>query len=239
MLQYQTLSTKKSNLNFKGDNIKNIFIFIVTFTLTLQSTIYENAENSKKDNWRIFLKSNNMEKISNIYDNAKKSRVISLIGNQRKSGFMIGDYKGKYAWNNQNEFNLEYSIKYNKPTNVYVLLETTHGMRFLKYTPSKSDLGNIMKNKYIHIALPLSSIDGKWHTFNRDLQKDLQKFQPNNKILKVNAFMVKGNARVDDIKLLNEQKEEEIENVNNKSKPIIMREVTTKISTEQLLSQRD
>jgi len=208
-------------------------------TLTLQATIYENAENSKTGNWRIFLKSNNMEKISNVYDNSKKSRVISLTGNQRKSGFMLGDYKGKYAWNNKKEFNLEYSIKYNKPTNVYVLLETTKGMRFLKYTPSKLDLGNIIKNRYIHIALPLNSVDGKWHTFKRNLQKDLQKFQPNNKILKVNAFMIKGNARVDDIKLRSEQNNEKIESLNNKPKHVIMKEVTTKISTEQLLSQRD
>jgi hypothetical protein len=51
--------------------------------------------------------------------------------------------------------------------------------------------------------------------------------------------MIKGNARVDDIKLLSEQNNEKIESLNNKPKHVIMKEVTTKISTEQLLSQRD
>ncbi len=206
----------------------------------MQATIYENGENSKKDAWHIFLKSNNMEKISNVYDESRRSKVISLQGNQRKSGFMLGDYKGKYAWNNQNEFNLEYSIKYNEPTNVYVVLDTKHGIRFLKYVPSRFDLGNIVNNKYIQIAIPLNSIDGQWHTFRRDLQKDLQKFQPNNKILKVNAFMIKGNARVDDIKLLrNKEVEQKIENIEIKHQNVILKEVTTKISTKQLLSNID
>ncbi len=202
--------------------------------------MYENGENSKKDNWRIFLKSNNREKISNVYDTDKNSRVISLSGNKRKSGFILGDFGGKYAWNNRDEFNLEYSIKYKTPTNVYVLLETKLGKRFLKYTPDKMDLGNLVNNKYIHIATPIKSVDGKWHTFKRDLQKDLQRFQPKNRIIKVNAFMIKGNARVDDIKLSNIQiNDEETIFTSEKENKIEPKEIITKISTKQLLLQID
>ncbi len=224
----------------KGDNIKKSLVFIITLSIGLQATIYEDGENFKKANWRIFLKSNHMEKIKNIYDSSKNSRVISLIGNKRKSGFMLGDYSGKYAWNNENEFSLEYSIKYNTPANVYVVLDTEEGTRFLKYTPSEFDLGNLVNNKYVHIAVPLDSIDGQWHTFRRDLQRDLQKFQPTNRIIKVNAFMIKGTARVDDIKLVDETNTQEIEErVVIQPKKRILKEVTTKISTKQLLSQRD
>ena len=153
---------------------------------------------------------------------------------------MLGDYSGKYAWNNKTEFNLEYSIKYSTLTNVYIVLETKLGKRFLKYTPSKLDLGNLVNNRYIHIAVPLNSMDGKWHTFQRDLQKDLQQFQPKNRIIKVNAFMIKGNARVDDIKLSKKEVDKKKKTLSTKqSSPKQPKEVTIKISTKQLLSQID
>jgi hypothetical protein len=44
-------------------------------------------------------------------------------------------------------------------------------------------------------------MDGQWHTFARDLQADLEASQPGVDILEVNAFLIRGSGRVDDILL--------------------------------------
>jgi len=43
--------------------------------------------------------------------------------------------------------------------------------------------------------------DGTWRTFVRDLQKDLKEAQPAATITKVNAFLIRGSGKVDDIML--------------------------------------
>ena len=45
--------------------------------------------------------------------------------------------------------------------------------------------------------------DGRWHTFVKDLQADLDEAQPGEKILEVNGFLIRGSGKVDDIILIN------------------------------------
>ena len=49
-------------------------------------------------------------------------------------------------------------------------------------------------------GLGTAPMDGQWHTFARDLQAALGDAQPGVTILEVNAFLIRGSGRVDDIK---------------------------------------
>ena len=60
----------------------------------------------------------------------------------------------------------------------------------------------VSDGKYISFGLGAISKDGKWHPFRRNLQKDLNKFEPNSKILSINAFMIRGSGMVDNIKAI-------------------------------------
>ncbi len=44
-------------------------------------------------------------------------------------------------------------------------------------------------------------MDGTWQTFSRDLVSDLKQYEPDNELLAVNAFLVRGNVSVDDVEL--------------------------------------
>jgi hypothetical protein len=43
--------------------------------------------------------------------------------------------------------------------------------------------------------------DGRWRTYIRDLQSDVDEAQPGIRILEVNGFLIRGSGRVDDIEL--------------------------------------
>ena len=58
-----------------------------------------------------------------------------------------------------------------------------------------------MNKKYVHHGLGSVSKNGTWQTFTRDLQADLHAGEPDNDIISVDAFLIKGSGRVDDIKL--------------------------------------
>ena len=53
----------------------------------------------------------------------------------------------------------------------------------------------------MHHGLGSGVIDGRWRTFVRDLQADLQEAQPGVGIVEVNGFLIRGSGKVDDIKL--------------------------------------
>jgi hypothetical protein len=43
--------------------------------------------------------------------------------------------------------------------------------------------------------------NGQWQSFSRNLEADLEAFEAGNQIISVNGFLIRGNARVDNIKL--------------------------------------
>jgi len=79
-------------------------------------------------------------------------------------------------------------MKYAEGFNVFIDVETTAGPRYLFYTAD--DYTNLGTGEYVHHGLGIWARDGKWHTFVRDLQADLQKAQPGASILRVNGFLI-------------------------------------------------
>jgi len=90
-------------------------------------------------------------------------------------------------------------MKYSEAFNLFIDVQTTAGSRYLEYSPVSDD--RLGKERYVHHGLGEDIIDGQWHTFTRNLQEDLEEARPDEKILEVNGFLIRGSGRVDDIKL--------------------------------------
>jgi len=87
---------------------------------------------------------------------------------------------------------------------IYIRINTSYGLKYLYYTPVTYNLGRQSQNRYIHHGLGLDAKNGSWRTFSRDLEADLQEFEPGNKILAVLGFLVRGGGKIDDIQLLSQ-----------------------------------
>mgnify|MGYP007051337780 CR=1 len=86
-----------------------------------------------------------------------------------------------------------------------VSLQTIDGHRYLIYTPSSDKMGRG------YYGLGKSSIDGSWHRFHRDLNLDLKRYEPNNEIIAVDTFFVRGkDIKIDDVEIVSITKRDSI-----------------------------
>lgn len=157
------------------------------------TTVYEDAEDGSTSGWTIFDADPPGASIQNIYDTTRASRVIALVGSGTANGFKLdlGVNKSQFVAEWSSNFAAFYSLVFD--------VNTTAGKRYMIYQPYDTDgLGS--GANVVH-GLGKNTRDGKWHTFVRDLQADLEEAQPGVTILEVTAFKVNGNGRVDDLSL--------------------------------------
>ena len=174
----------------------------IAYTIPSNSmTNYEDAEDGTAKRWQIYDNSPGGATFKNVYDNDRQSRVIQFSGSGIQNGYRLQIYDGTQG-QNSSEFVIQWSMKYSQFFNVYISVQTTSGHRYIYYTPVDHD--GLGSSDYIHYGLGNNVIDGKWHTFVRDLKADLDEAQPGVKILWVNGFLIRGNGKVDDIILLNQ-----------------------------------
>ena len=107
-----------------------------------------------------------------------------------------------------------WDMKYSENYAIYFLVNTSNGVKYLRYSSLDYDKG--IDGKYISFGLGAISKDGKWHPFRRNLQKDLNKFEPNSQILSINAFMIRGSGMVDNIKAIRDSSLVPIKNFDMK-----------------------
>jgi hypothetical protein len=91
-------------------------------------------------------------------------------------------------------------MKYNEDFVVYISVETVKGPRYLYYTNSNQSW-QWKKGEYLHHGLGLSSSNGTWQTYTRNLEDDLRDLEPDNMITSVNSFLIRGSGLVDNIEL--------------------------------------
>ncbi len=166
------------------------------------ATLYEDAEDGNTNGWRVYDNTPAGAIISNVYDDNKQSNVIELSGDGWRNGYVLRKSSDGTAWNNTEETIIQWSMNYNEYFTVYISAQTTKGHRYIYYTPSNSDGGLRSNGRYIHHGLGSSSVNGEWQTFTRDLQADLKEFESDNEIISINAFLIRGNGKVDDIEML-------------------------------------
>lgn len=163
------------------------------------SIIYEDGEDQSVAGWEVYDKDPAGATISNTWDSEKGSQVIEFSGSGGANGYRLRNPDGSW-WNNDVHKTIEWSLNYSENFTVYIAVQTIDGFRYINYTTANQD--NLGDDTYIHHGLGTSSKDGTWHTFNRDLEQDLQDAQPGNSVESILGFLIRGSGRVDDIKTL-------------------------------------
>ncbi|CAA6813539.1 MAG: Parallel beta-helix repeat [uncultured Thiotrichaceae bacterium] len=167
---------------------------------------YEDAEDSLTSRWRVYDQAPAGAVINNVFDSDKNSRVIELVGSGVSNGYMLGDLPGKQgAWNQTENFLIEWSMNFSENYLIYVVAQTEKGVRYITYMPSDTDAG--FNEPYIQYGLGTTSNNGTWRTVTRHLQADLTRYEPDNKIISVNTFLVRGTGKLDDVRMKDSTKE--------------------------------
>jgi len=173
--------------------------------------VYEDGEDETTTGWSIYDDSPEGATISNVYDSTKNSRVIKFTGdgsdNGTSNGFQLGNYHNHdNAWNNTTDTTVQWSMKYSGDYVVYITVSTENGgVDYLYYTADADNLQN--SNGNIKHGLGEHTKKGRWQTITRDLNADLQEFEPDNKITSIDGIMVRGYGKIDDIKTFRAKKD--------------------------------
>ena len=185
--------------------ILSLFLCSGAFAVT-----YEDSEDKGTKGWKLY-NDTSTSTIKNIYDEARGSRVISLKGKDTQNGYMFALERDSVAWSKTEGKRIKWSMSSTEHFVIFISLQTRNGHRTLIYTSGSQD----GKGYY---SLGEQATNGKWHTFNRDLDKDFKKYEPSNEIIAVDTFFVRGNIRIDDIKILDSHKKVTIKKVTTKPK---------------------
>lgn len=169
-----------------------LFFILLMSTTSLFSSMYENAESKGTKLWSL-IPSSPSGSIENIYDKNKKSHVIQLKGDGTKSAYLLTLKQEK---NPINKSILSWEMNYSEDFVIMVEVTTDQGKHSLIYTPGD-------ENSHLQYGLGSQTTEGQWQTQQRDLEKDLNHFIPECKILNINHFVIKGSGRLDNIQLLN------------------------------------
>lgn len=187
-----------------------IFLLNLFIIVNLFAVVYEDAEDVKIDGWKV-VSPKFQGKISNVFDEVKTSRVIKLDGNGIKSIYQLVFSPNLENIKMDKSF-FTWEMNYSENFVIFIAINTIEGKRYLIYTP-----GN--KNSYLQYGL--NSLEkGKWQKYSRNLEKDLQIYEKDNKIIEIESFVIKGSGLLDNIKLENLNTEVEStlvkENIKNK-----------------------
>ena len=118
--------------------------------------------------------------------------AIRLTGGAIDTGFRFTFPRAETS-----RFKVQWRMKYSERFIVYLDCQTAAGHRYLTYTPdATSPLGT---GEYVQIGLGTGAMDGKYHTYRRDLAYDLALAQPQNQLLSVRAFLIRGSGLVSNI----------------------------------------
>ncbi len=176
--------------------------------MSLDAMVYENAEDGSVSRWTITDAIPANATITNIVDVTINSKVIKLEGATYENEYTIGGDAGEAsAWNELSKRYLTFSLNSQNGFFLDVILETTNGLRYLRYRDDDVSLG--MDGEHINIGLGYDAANGKWHTFTRDLSADLKIFDSSNTIIAVHGLQIRGNCKVDNIELGDKPSSEE------------------------------
>ncbi len=157
----------------------------------------EDAEDGDIDDWETYGITEGAT-VKNIYDPAKRSNVIELQGGDGVgNGFR---YAVTNLWEEEEKFVLSWDMNYSEDFTFFVSVDTEDGYKIFEYKPSDS-AGEMVAGRY-RFGLGSDVADGRWHTFVRDLQADLQSIDPSKHILKIHRIAIRGSGRLDNIQTM-------------------------------------
>ena len=165
---------------------------------SVPDTIYEDAEDGETTGWSIYNNSSGTATITNIEDVTKESRVIELSGNGRADGYIIGAIWGDDRWDNREHDSIEWSMNYSEDFRLYISVRTTNGHRYVRYSATNENGG--LSGEYILVGIGANADDGTWRTFSRNLAQDIEEAEAGNELIAIDALLIRGSGRIDDIK---------------------------------------
>jgi len=178
--------------------IASLCASVVLHAEITNTIMHENANDGDTDGWYIYDKWPSGAKIENIND-PQRGRVIKFTGTKLKNGVNL------LGWEIPNNL-IQWKMKSDQWGAFYVVIQTNNGFRYLTYTsrePNDPKNGIDPKKKYkIRFGLGHIMQDGNWHTFTRDVQADLKKYEPNNEFIQIDGIKFRGTASFDDIKTM-------------------------------------
>ncbi|KIM07705.1 MAG: hypothetical protein KU29_06855 [Sulfurovum sp. FS06-10] len=172
-------------------------------TTTITTTTPSIADNivNKLSNWHIYDNDPADAIIIKEFDVNQNREIFYFLGAGQLNGYESGATSGDLAWNITQERTLAWNMKFYEKYQMYVLLKTTKGTRYIRYTNADGNQ-TILKDKYIRIGLGNETRRGNWTPISRDLNHDLKTFEPDNEILSVNGLRIKGTGKIDNLRLL-------------------------------------
>ena len=162
-------------------------------------TVHEDAENSDTVGWNLYATTAGST-VTNVFDADKGNRVIVLQGN---NGLDNGFYFPTQIDGNTG-FTTSWSMKYAEDFKFYIQVKSSnpdHDVLYIYYTPEDVSRGyeEIGGTKYIHIGLGAYAKDDRWMRFTRDVDADLKNIFPNESVVNIWGFSIRGSGRIDDI----------------------------------------
>lgn len=174
--------------------------FGVFMTNIASAVVYENANNGTGQ-WYVYDNDPTGASVTATYDQSQQSNVIQLTGSDTDNGYMIGSFDDTLSWNNTNDHILSWDMKVNENFVIYLRVNTVNGYRYLYYTAHDVSYGKAEGSSYIHFGLGSGVSNGIWQTLTRDLSLDVKAFEPDNELLAVHAFLIRGSMSLDNIEL--------------------------------------
>ncbi len=172
-----------------------IYTLMKKYLLISLILIFNAADLSAKthDSWHL-LYANTFGTIRDVSDPDKNYKVTEFKSKSSRDTYINGAKQGKRAWHEKSSI-IVWELKYHESYVILIGVKTLDGERNLIYTSGEE--GGVL-----YFGLGESTIDGSWHRIQRDLDADLQLYEPNNSIVEVNAFIVRGSGRVGNIEML-------------------------------------
>jgi hypothetical protein len=165
----------------------------------LDASVKENAEDGDTAGWFVY-DTTPAGQISNVYDFG--DRCIKLLGGGTSTGYEFPTV----SWDDTVHKTIRWSMRYSESYTICISVDTTAGHRYIYYTNANSDYLGATPG-YVHHGLGTWTTDNKWHSFERNLVSDLHDAEPSVNIIDVNAILIRGSGKIDDIMLLNTEYE--------------------------------
>jgi hypothetical protein len=197
-----------------------------TEATVVNETIYEDAEDSLTTGWSIYDANPAGAEVKNVVDADTGSNVIELTGDGINNGFVLGSWDDR--WDNTINKEISWDLKTDNNYVIYVSVLTTDGHRFMTYSPlsdttyaknpdyQESSVIEVNGYTYVNHYLPPSTRSDAWNTIARNLETDLKDYEPDNSLVSVSGFLVRGdNLRLDNIKMFDTNTDGDFDNSTN------------------------
>ena len=177
----------------------NLRLDDLTLAAAAPNVVRENAEDRSSARWDIYddVPANASARV--VDDSDLDSAVIEFSGAGTANGYRIGGLSAaRGGWNDTSRFVVSWRMRTSERFNLFVTAETAQGFRYFFYNEQSIDRG-LINGLYVHHGLGASTREGRWHDISRDLVADLARAEPDNRLLSVQGFIVRGNLRLDDL----------------------------------------